>query len=115
MSSWDVEAPQLLLSFGLDAEHKEDAHFDELVHLETRPGPSLVPDESSNSSSPAVSESRRAFKRAFLSVGGSSTSDALSFPWLLAGTGIAAGGLPFPYGAFVACTAMAASHSFPAD
>lgn len=60
--------------------------------LKRRPGPSLVPEESLYSSSPAVSESRRAFKYALLSVGGVSTSDALNFPWILGWRDVAAAG-----------------------
>ena len=105
MSLEDVEAPQLV-SLELDAEHEEE----NLWHLERRPGPSLVPAASLYDASPAVIDSRRAFKRAFLSLGGSSTSSALSFPWLLGGRGVTAGGLPCTYvGAFAAC--MAASDS----
>ena len=103
-------------SLGLDAEHEEDAHFDvEPRHLGRRPGHSLVPEESLYSSSPAVNESRRAFKRAFLSFSGdSSTSDARSFPpWLQRLGDVAAGGRPCLYGAFAACTA--ASDSPTAD
>ena len=80
MSLEDGEAPQLL-PFDSDAEHGEET----LWHLERRPGPSLVPAASLYDASPAVIDSRRAFKRAFLSFGGSSTSSALSFPWLLVG------------------------------
>ena len=105
MSLEDVEAPQLV-SLELDAEHGEENPW----HLERRPGPSLVPAASLYDASPAVISSRRAFKRAFLSLGGSSTSSALSFPWLLGGRGVTAGGLPCTYvGAFAAC--MAASDS----
>ena len=114
--SQQKHTPHTRTSLGLDAEHEEDAHFDvELRHLGRRPGHSLVPEESLYSSSPAVNESRRAFKRAFLSFsGGSSTSDARSFPWLLQRLGdVAAGGRPCLYGAFTACTV--ASDSPTAD
>ena len=87
MSLEDVEAPQLV-SLELDAEHGEENPW----HLERRPGPSLVPAASLYDASPAVIDSRRAFKRAFLSLGGSSTSSALSFPWLQGWRGVAAGG-----------------------
>ena len=107
----DSHTPQQVVhtrtSLGLDAEHEEDAYFDvELRHLGRRPGHPLVPEESSvDSSSPAVNESRRAFKRAFLSFsGGSSTSDARNFPWLQRWGHVAAGGRPCLYGAFAACT-----------
>ena len=103
-------------SLGLDAEHEEGAYSDvELRHLGRRPGHSLVPEESLYSSSPAVNESRRAFKRAFLSFSGdSSTSDARSFPpWLQRLGDVAAGGRPCLYGAFAACTV--ASDSPTAD
>ena len=102
-------------SLGLEAEHEEDAHSDvEPRHLGRRPGHSLVPEESLYSSSPAVNESRRAFKRAFLSFsGGSSTSDARSFPWVRRWRYVAAGGRPCLYGAFAACTV--ASDSPTAD
>ena len=116
----DSHTPQQVVhtrtSLGLDAEHEEDAYFDvEPRHLGRRPGHSLVPEESLYSSSPAVNESRRAFKRVFLSFsGGSSTSDARSFPWLLQRLGdVAAGGRPCLYGAFAACTV--ASDSPTAD
>ena len=115
----DSHTPQQVVhtrtSLGLDAEHEEDAYFDvELRHLGRRPGHSLVPEESLYSSSPAVNESRRAFKRAFLSFSGvSSTSDARSFPWLQRLGDVAAGGRPCLYGAFAACTV--ASDSPTAD
>ena len=101
-------------SLGLDAEPEEDAHFDvEPRHLGRRPGHSLVPEESLYSSSPAVNESRRAFKRAFLSFSGGSATSARSFPWLQRLGDVAAGGRPCLYGAFAACTV--ASDSPTAD
>ena len=107
--------PHTRTSLGLDAEHEEDAHFDvEPRHLGRRPGHSLVPEESSvDSSSPAVNESRRAFKRAFLSFSGGSATSARSFPWLQRLGDVAAGGRPCLYGAFTACTV--ASDSPTAD
>tara|TARA_B100000767_G_scaffold264561_1_gene279599 strand:+ start:313 stop:609 length:297 start_codon:yes stop_codon:yes gene_type:complete len=81
-----------LLSLGPDAEHEEDAYFDELRQLERRPGRSFVSEKSLCSSSPAVIEFRHAV-----------TSDALSFPWLL-DRGNAGGALPCLVGAFTAAS-----------
>ena len=107
--------PHTRTSLGLDAEHEEGAYFDvELRHLGRRPGHPLVPEECSvDSSSPAVNESRRAFKRAFLSFSRGSATSARSFPWLQRLGDVAAGGRPCLYGAFAACTV--ASDSPTAD
>ena len=82
-----VEAPSPL-SLELDAEHKEDKR----LPLKRRPGPSLVPTACLYRWSPAVIDSRRAIRCAFLSCGGSSTSAALSSPSLHGWKGVAAGG-----------------------
>ena len=62
---------------------REDERLEEYRRpLDSRPGPSFVPLQPSYNLSPAVMELLRASLRARLSFGGSST-DSVSFPWLV--------------------------------